>query len=133
MIRISKKVEYALMALKFISNSDHKLVTAREISDTNNIPYDLLSKILQKLKNENILASNQGTHGGYFLNKRTDEIPLYNLMSAIDGDPAIAECLMDRAEKDCCLVDTCSIKSPVTKLQQEVEELFKRKTISDFV
>lgn len=121
------------MALKFISNSDHKLVTAREISDTNNIPYDLLSKILQKLKNENILASNQGMHGGYFLNKRTDEIPLYNLMSAIDGDTAIAECMNDSAEKDCCLLDTCSIKSPVTKLQQEVEELFKRKTISDFV
>lgn len=133
MIRISKKVEYALMALKFISNSDHKLVTAREISDTNNIPYDLLSKILQKLKNENILASNQGMNGGYFLNKRTDEIPLYNLMSAIDGDTAIAECLNFGTEKDCCLLDTCSIKSPVTKLQQEVEELFKRKTISDFV
>lgn len=133
MIRISKKVEYALMALKFISNSDHKLVTAREISDINHIPYDLLSKILQKLKNENILASNQGTNGGYFLTKRPEEIPLYNLMNAIDGDTAIAECLHDHALKDCCLLDTCSIKSPVSKLQKEVEELFKRKTISDFV
>ncbi|MDQ3021386.1 MAG: Rrf2 family transcriptional regulator [Bacteroidota bacterium] len=133
MIRISKKVEYALMALKFISNSDHKLVTAREISDINHIPYDLLSKILQKLKNEKILASNQGTNGGYFLTKRPDEIPLFNLMNAIDGDTAIAECLHESAEKDCCLVDTCSIKSPVTQLQKEVEELFKRKTISDFV
>ena len=45
MIRISKKVEYALMALKFISDSDHKLVTAREISDKSNIPYDLTSEI----------------------------------------------------------------------------------------
>lgn len=133
MLRISKKVEYALMALKFISNSDHKLVTAREISDNNNIPYDLLSKILQKLKNENILASNQGTNGGYFMTKNPDEIPLFNLMSAIDGDPAIAECLHETIGKDCCLVDTCSIKSPVMKLQQEVEELLKRKTISDFV
>ncbi|MEO8666695.1 MAG: Rrf2 family transcriptional regulator [Ignavibacteria bacterium] len=133
MIRISKKVEYALMALKFISNSDHKLVTAREISDNNNIPYDLLSKILQKLKNENILSSNQGMNGGYFLSKRTDEIPLYNLMSAIDGDTVIVECLSEHPMKDCCLEDTCSIKSPVTKLQKEVEELFKRKTISDFV
>jgi Rrf2 family protein len=133
MLRISKKVEYALMALKFISNSNHKLVTAREISDTNNIPYDLLSKILQKLKNENILASNQGSNGGYSLNKRPDEIPLYNLMTVIDGDTAIAECLHESGEKDCYLVDICSIKSPVSKLQKEVEELFKRKTISDFV
>ncbi len=133
MIRISKKVEYALMALKFISHSEHKLVTAREISDTNNIPYDLLSKILQKLKNENILASTQGTNGGYFLIKRPDEIPLYNLMNAIDGDTAIAECLNESTDNYCCLTETCSIKSPVSKLQKEVEELFKRKTISDFV
>lgn len=133
MIRISKKVEYALIALKFISRSDNKLVTAREISDTNNIPYDLLSKILQKLKNENILASNQGTNGGYFMNKRPDEIPLFSLMTAIDGDTAIAECLHESADKDCYLSDTCSIKSPVSQLQKEVEELFKKKTISDFV
>ncbi len=133
MIRISKKVEYALMALKFISNSNHKPVTAREISDTNNIPYDLLSKILQKLKNENILSSYQGMNGGYFLSKRTDEIPLYSLMSAIEGDPVIVECLNESALKDCCHLDTCSIKSPLTKLQKEVEELFKRKTISDCV
>ncbi|MDZ4713146.1 MAG: Rrf2 family transcriptional regulator [bacterium] len=133
MIRISKKVEYALMALKFISNSDHKLVTAREISDNNNIPYDLLSKILQKLKSENILESNQGANGGYFMKKRPEDIPLYNLMSAIDGEIAIAECLNENAEKDCTMLDTCVIKSPMLKLQKEVEELFKRKTISDFV
>ena len=133
MIRISKKVEYALMALKFISHSEHKLVTAREISDTNNIPYELLSKILQKLKNENILASNQGTNGGYFLAKRPNEIPLFTLMSAIDGDISIAECMSENSEKDCCLEETCLIKSPVSQLQKEVEELFKRKTISDFV
>ncbi|MBK8551933.1 MAG: Rrf2 family transcriptional regulator [Ignavibacteria bacterium] len=133
MIRISKKVEYALMALKFISNSDHKLVTAREISDTKSIPYDLLSKILQTLKNENILASNQGMNGGYFMNKRPDEIQLFNLMSVIDGDISIAECLNEKADKDCCLTDICSIKLPVSKLQKEVEELFKSKTISDFV
>jgi Rrf2 family protein len=133
MIRISKKVEYALMALKFISNSDHKLVTAREISDTKSIPYDLLSKILQKLKNENILSSNQGMNGGYFLSKRPEEIPLFSLMSAIDGDISIAECLNENAGKDCCMVEICSIKSPVSQLQKEVEELFKRKTISDFV
>ncbi|HRI86564.1 MAG TPA: Rrf2 family transcriptional regulator [Ignavibacteria bacterium] len=133
MIRISKKVEYALMALKFISQSDNKLVTAREISDTKKIPYDLLSKILQKLKNENILLSNQGTNGGYSLNKRTDEIYLYNLMNMLDGDIAVAECMYETKEKDCSLEDSCSIKSEVAKLQKEVEDLFKNKTISDFV
>ena len=54
-------------------------------------------------------------------------------MSAIDGDISIAECLNENADKDCCMLDGCSIKSPVSKLQKEIEDLFKRKTISDFV
>ncbi|MBS1518279.1 MAG: Rrf2 family transcriptional regulator [Bacteroidetes bacterium] len=133
MIRISKKVEYALMALKYISESDNKLVTAREISDSKKIPYDLLSKILQKLKNENILISNQGTNGGYSLNKKTNEIYLFSIMNLLDGDIAITDCQAENKDKDCCLEDSCTIKSPVAKLQKEIEELFKNKTISDFV
>jgi putative two-component system response regulator len=132
MIRISKKVEYALMALKYISNSDQKVITAREISDKSKIPYDLLSKILQKLKNESILISNQGTNGGYSMNKRPDEIPIFDLMTVIDGDTAIAECLQD-INNDCSMTGNCTIKLPVAQLQKEVEELFKRKNISDFV
>ena len=121
------------MALKFISNSDEKLVTAREISDKNNIPYDLLSKILQKLKNENVLVSNQGTNGGYSMNKKPEDIPLLYIMNVIDGETAITECFIENGVKDCCHTDSCSIKSPLTQLQKEFEDLFRNKTISDFV
>ncbi|MBV6480163.1 MAG: hypothetical protein HGGPFJEG_03009 [Ignavibacteria bacterium] len=133
MIRISKKVEYALIALKFISKSGDRVVTAREISDSTNIPYDLLSKILQKLKNENILASNQGSYGGYSLNKRPEDIPLLNVMNVLDGETAITECMIENHDIECCHTDTCSIKSPIIQLQKEFEELFRNKKISDFV
>ena len=133
MIRISKKVEYALMALKFISKSGEKLVTAREISDKTNIPYDLLSKILQKLKSENILASNQGTYGGYSLNKKPEEIPLLYVMNVLDGETAITECMNENPNTECCHNDSCTIKSPIIQLQKEFEDLFRNKKISDFV
>jgi Rrf2 family protein len=133
MIRISKKVEYALMALKYIVNSENPIVTAREISDGYHIPYELLAKILQNLKKDEILISNQGMNGGYMLNKKPEDIQLYALMNSVDGEIAIAECLHDKSEKDCTLLDTCTIKSPVILLQKEVENLFKQKSISDFV
>lgn len=121
------------MALKFISKSGDKLVTAREISDKTNIPYDLLSKILQKLKHENILVSNQGTYGGYCLNKKPEDIPLLSVMHVLDGETAITECMTDNTGSDCCHSDSCSIKSPISELQKEFEDLFRKKTISDFV
>lgn len=133
MVRFSKKVEYALMALKFISASSPRLITAREISEKVAIPYDLLSKILQRLKSEKILSSAQGTHGGYQLASRPEEIFLHQVMKAIDGERALTECLEAGKEGECELESSCSIKNPVSRLQREVEELFKSKTISDFV
>jgi Rrf2 family protein len=133
MIKLSKKVEYALIALKYISNAKDELVTAKEISDKFNISHELLAKILQKLKKEEILISNQGMNGGYRLNKRPDQIPLYNLMNVIDGDFAIVECLQAKEVTECNMNDNCSIKSPVIKIQKEIEDLFKNKMISEFV
>jgi len=63
MIKLSKKVEYALMALSSIKNSGENIMTAKEISAEHNIPYDLLAKILQKLKKEDILMTRTGNTG----------------------------------------------------------------------
>ncbi len=48
-------------------------------------------------------------------------------MYAIDGDTVIVKCLSERLSKDCCFTATCTIKSPVTKLQKEVDELLKER------
>ena len=58
MFKLSKKVEYGLMAIKYIaSQGEFNPCSAKVISRKNKIPYDLLSKILQRLKKEKILYS----------------------------------------------------------------------------
>ena len=53
-------------------------------------------------------------------------------MNAIDSDTAIADVFRIMVIKDCCLTDSCSIKLPVSK-PEEVGDILKSKTISDFV
>ena len=68
MIKISKSVEYSILALHFISdNEKYTSISSRVISDELNIPYDLLSKLLQKLVKQGIIKSQQGKYGGYNL------------------------------------------------------------------
>ena len=127
-------MEYALMALKHFAAADNGIVTAKEISEKYKIPYELLSKILQKLKRDNVLTSIQGTKGGYQLNKKPEQIDMYFLMNAVDGDMGLTECQCNHKEGgNCTLNDNCTIKEPVSQMQREIEELFKRKTILDFV
>ena len=134
MIRLSKKVEYALMALKHFAVSNGNVITAKEISDKHKIPYELLAKILQRLKRENVLTSIQGTKGGYQLNRKPDQINLHFLMNTIDGNLALTECQCAHNKGGVCVMnDTCNIKQPISVMQREIEEVFKRKTISDFV
>lgn len=132
MLRFSKKVEYALMALKHIAFTNN-VVTAKEISDKYNIPFELLAKILQKLKKENILISTQGINGGYALNKKPSEISLHNVITVIEGDLAVTECQKGESTCTCTMYDKCTIKDPIGMIQKDIEELFMRKTISDFV
>ena len=52
MVKFSKKLEYSLIALSHLSQSQSDVTRVRDISEKYNIPHDLLAKILQKLKKE---------------------------------------------------------------------------------
>jgi Rrf2 family protein len=133
MIKLSKKVEYALMALRSIKGSGENIVTAKEISEGHNIPYDLLAKILQKLKKENILISTQGINGGYKLNTDLNIISLSNLMDMLEDNKAIVECQQMKTDIDCIMLDDCTMKNPMEKMQKELESLLKSKMVSEFL
>jgi len=133
MVRFTKKVEYALISLRHIANAKDEIITAKQISNKFNIPYELLAKILQKLKKEKILESNQGVNGGYKLIKQLNEISLSSLIDIIEGKLAIVECLHEKDINDCFISDTCNIKSPINKMQYELENLLKQKMVSDFI
>ena len=77
MLKINKSIEYALIAIKHIkSNNSNKLFSSRDISDLYNIPYELLSKILQRLCKLGYLQSVKGPNGGYLLKKSLNKISL---------------------------------------------------------
>ena len=133
MVKLSKKVEYALIALKHIKSSDELVVTAKEISSEHGIPYELLAKILQKLKKENILISSQGIKGGYKLNISLDNFSLSNLIDVLDEATAIVECQQLNTPDECILFENCDMKTPMGKMQRELMNLFKSKMVSDFI
>ena len=74
MVRLSKKVEYGLIAIRHIATKSFgEIVTAKEIADSYKIPYELLAKVLQKLTKSGLIISHQGVHGGYELAMKPGE------------------------------------------------------------
>ena len=134
MVRLSKKVEYGLIAIRHIATrASSDLVTAKEISDQYGIPFDLLAKVLQRLSKANLIVSHQGVRGGYALALDPHKVQVSAIIQAIEGTaPVIAQCLAD-GPTSCDVFDVCTIKSPLTKVQANIERAFGSMTLAEIV
>jgi len=65
MLRLSKKADYALMAMRHLAaHAEREAVCARELAESYDLPPELLAKVLQKLVKGRLLTSVQGLRGG---------------------------------------------------------------------
>src|ERR1041384_3899961 len=100
MLRLSKKADYALMAMKHLAQKrDVSSTSAREIAEQYGIPIELMAKVLQRLVRTGLLASTQGTRGGYTLGRLAASISVADVIQAIDGPLTVTAC---STEKNTC-------------------------------
>lgn len=134
MFKLSKKVEYGLIAMKHIAiEGDSNPCSAKDIASHYKIPYDLLSKILQTLKKNKLLVSVQGTRGGYKLGETPESISLATIFNAIEGYEYILDCGSEEDPHACKLYDTCILSAPLQKIQRELNSYFNRTKLSEIV
>ena len=66
MLRFTKRADYGLMAIHFISaHGDDGAVSAKRIAEEFHIPPERLAKILQRLAKKQLITSHNGPKGGY--------------------------------------------------------------------
>ena len=130
MLKITKTVEYALISIKHIKNSNNKLYSSKEISNQYNIPYELLSKILQKLCKLGYLKAIKGAYGGYMLSKSLNNIKLINFLEDIEGPIGLAQCSIE-SNCQCDQLDLCNIKSPIDKINNNIRNLLSQTTLNE--
>lgn len=85
MLCLSKKTEYALIALAYLAERPAEIVSAREIAQGFELPLPLLMNILKGLNRRGLLDSVRGAHGGYRLGSSVEMTSLYDLIHIVDG------------------------------------------------
>jgi Rrf2 family protein len=129
MLKLTKKVDYALIALMHLAHRevDEPAASAREIAAAYGMPPDLLAKVLQRLAHAELVRSHQGTKGGYELGRPSNEITVVDVVSAIDGPPVMVQCVTEVGT--CEQFETCNVKTPLQRLTDDVVEMLSRVTI----
>src|SRR5437773_310184 len=119
MLRLSKKADYALMAMKHLAvRGDRASSSAREIAEMYDIPIELMAKVLQRLVRRGLLESHQGTRGGYQLARPATQISAADVIQAIDGPVTVTACSTD--DQTCEQFARCNVRDPLQKVRQRI-------------
>lgn len=130
MLRLSKKADYALMAMKHLATKqDQASCSAREIAEAYEIPLELLAKVLQRLVRARLLVSVQGTRGGYRLSRAAHAIPVANVIEAVDGPLTVTACSDD--DQNCEQYSKCSIRDPLWKIRGRIVDALTTVSVAD--
>jgi Rrf2 family protein len=138
MLRLTKKADYGLMALKYLAEqaasplaSGNGAQSAKDIAEAYHIPPQLLAKILQTLAKAGLLVSHAGTNGGYALARSAAEISAFEVIRAIDGPLFITSCITIHGT--CDLAGHCTIKEPLRKVNDSIKDLLSAIRIADLI
>ncbi len=131
MLRLSKKTDYALIALSYMAAPGQRpIVSAREMAERHDVPLELLAKVLQRLVQRGLLTSVQGINGGYRLARPATAMSVAQVVEAIDGPLTLTACA-DASDDPCMQYSKCNIRDPLHRIRERIAGALVACTIAE--
>ncbi len=129
-MRVPMKVDYGVRALvELASHYGDGPVQAAEIASRQRIPEPYLDQLLTTLHKSGFIRSRRGPTGGHALAKDPTDINLGMVMSTLEGDGHLLDCLEEPNE--CVLSHTCAQREVWRSVEEVVQDLLKSITVAD--
>lgn len=130
MLRLSKKADYALLALRHLAvPGPRATASARELAENYDLPPELLAKVLQQLVKAGLLSSQQGIRGGYGLARPAASISVVDVIQAIDGPMTVTAC--SETDHSCDQYTKCNIRDPLWKMKDRIVSALSATTVAE--
>lgn len=132
MMKFNRKIEYALMALKHMSQKrPGELTSAKEVAAAYQCPFDATARVMQLMASHGILRAEHGAFGGYQITKDLGKVSFYDLVELIQGPTAIVKCLLK--DEVCEIQQSCNIVSPLSVLNNKLGDFYRNVNLRDLV
>jgi len=129
---LSKSCVYGLRASLYLaSRKDGEFIPIRKMSDKLEISFHFLTKILQQLTAEGIMESFKGPNGGIRLSKDGSEVPLMDIVLAIDGPQLLTECALGLP--GCGTKNPCPLHDKWAETRDSIREMLEQTTLTELV
>jgi len=86
---------------------------------------------MQTLARHRLVTSVAGPTGGYRLARTASEISVADVVEAVDGPMAIAQCWDDTGLSGCAQASQCHLRGPLAQIQDEISRMMRAMTLED--
>ena len=135
MILGSKASSYAILSVIEVarhqaSGNGGGSIRAAEIARQFHLPAAYAAKVMTQLVRANVLDSVRGPRGGFRLTRAPDQIPVLEIVEAVDGLFELEPALNSSAEARSTLLGVNAVFAEVVA---EVRTILGRRTVADFI
>lgn len=135
MLSLTRKTDYALVALAHMARHGAGKVCARDLSERVRVPVRILTNVLNRLTRYGYLNSIRGTSGGYCLARSPSEITVRDVVEVMEGPVRLARCCGSvegpSNNGGCRRESGCEISAPIKKLHLGLRSYLGQVTIHD--
>lgn len=134
MLALTKRTEYALIAVIHMARHPERVISAREIARRHRMPLPLLMNVLKLLAGNELVSSVRGAKGGYRLAGPAENISLGRVIEAIEGPLRLVQCAgprSGRSKEPCVRSETCPVRRPVQRLHDRLQDFLGRISLAD--
>lgn len=124
--------KYAIRAVLHLTKKmdETAKMSGKEIGKDLDIPEAFIAKILQKLVKANIISSNKGPKGGFFMSEDNLKNNINDVIWAVEGRDIFDGCFMGLPV--CSDENPCPVHHIVAPFKDELYKKFNDLTIKDF-
>jgi Rrf2 family nitric oxide-sensitive transcriptional repressor len=131
-VQLTRFSDYSLRVLLYLAAHDDRLVSVDEVSRAYGVSKHHLVKVVQRLVDEDLVASTRGRGGGLRLNQRPADINVGAVVRVTEPHFDLVECF-DREANTCPIDSACGLKGVLRSAQRAFLEVLDGSTLADFV
>ena len=131
-MKLSTKSRYGVRALLDVAIHQSDIpVQLKDVAERQQISLSYLEHLVAPLVSAGIIKSTRGAHGGVSLGRPSEEIPLIDVVRALEGSVAPVECVDDPTK--CTRADSCVTRDLWIETKRAMESVLESTTLADLV
>ncbi len=132
-MRLTAKSEYGLLAMIYLaSSSEDGPVSAREISEQQEIPAKFLEQLFVGLRQAGLVSAVRGARGGFALAHAPEDINVLAIVEALEGPLVATVCEGDRG-LTCGRGGACAAAAVWNRATAALRDVFESATLAELV